>query len=171
MDNSIVKTFAACCAASLLCATAAQADLNISFIEGAPKDRFQINNDGSCDIKSATLSVDLSSSQGALIFDVTGSGAGVEVYQPFELVEGQSALATVPSVLDGQTALSLDVARLKPGASIAFTIDVDDTLGAREITVTGSEIAGATVRLAQGNQTNSAVFSSAASATLPWQSC
>ncbi|SLN44940.1 hypothetical protein TRL7639_02414 [Falsiruegeria litorea R37] len=171
MGTSILKTFAACCAASALCATAAQADLNIRFIEGAPKDRFQINNTGSCDIKSATLSVDLSSSQGALIFDVTESGAGVEVYQPFELVEGRTAIAAVPSILDGQNALSLDVVRLKPGESIAFTIDVDDTLGAREITVTDSEISGATVHLAQGDQINTAVFSSAASATLPVRSC
>ncbi|WP_164661226.1 aggregation factor core [Tropicibacter sp. Alg240-R139] len=152
-------------------ASAAQAELSVTFIESAPKDRFVISNSGSCDIVSGTLRLELSSSKGALIFDVTGSGAGVEVYQPFELIEGRSALSKIPSVMDGQTALDLDIDHLKSGASIAFTIDVDDTLGAREITVTGSEISGATLHLTQGNRTNSAAFSSAATATLPSRSC
>jgi hypothetical protein len=50
------------------------AAIGVRFIEGAPKDRF----------------------------DVTGTGAGIEMFQPFELVVGPEALATRPKVVDGE---------------------------------------------------------------------
>ncbi|MBO9453111.1 aggregation factor core [Tropicibacter sp. R16_0] len=163
--------FLAASACLLLSATVAQAGLSIRFIEGAPKDRFQIENTGSCDITAATLRLDLSSSQGALIFDVTSTGAGVEVFQPFELVEGQEALASVPAVVDGQNTLDLAVDRLKPGAAIGFTIDVDDTIGTRQITVTGSEIEGAKVSITQGAEVTAATFNGKARAELQTTGC
>lgn len=162
---------AICCCMTVLATSPALADLSARFVEGAPKDRFEIRNTGSCDIAAATVRLDLSTSQGQLIFDVTGSGAGVEVFQPFDVVEGRAALATLPVVTDGQNMLDLNISKLEPGSAIAFTIDVDDTLGAREITVTGSEISGGTVHLTHGGTSGSAEFTSAAKAELSIARC
>ncbi|MCP4824563.1 MAG: aggregation factor core [Shimia sp.] len=152
-------------------AATGQADLHVRFIEGAPKDRFEITNHSACTISSSTITLDLASSQGALIFDVTGNGAGVEVFQPFEIVSGREALATLPTILDGQNAVDLPISTLVSGASIAFTIDVDDTLGAREVTVTGSEISGATVKLVGSDAPQRARFDTEAKAQVTGLTC
>lgn len=154
----------------LALATTAYADLKVRFNEGAPKDRFTIQNTGTCAITASSIVIDLSKSQGGLIFDVTGSGEGVEVYQPFEVVEGSDALAAMPTVRDGQTRVELEIKRLAPGQSIAFTIDVDDTLGQRAITVTGSELDGAMTSYSNGAQPISASFSSP-TAVIPIPDC
>lgn len=154
-----------------LLSTAGHADLSVRFIEGAPKDRFEIRNVGACAVTASTLTLDLTTSQGALIFDVTGSGAGVEVFQPFEVIAGRETLTTLPTIVDGQNSIDLPIATLGAGASIAFTIDVDDTLGAREITVTGSEISGATVQLVGADVPQSALFGSDAQAQVTGPTC
>ncbi|MGR3636402.1 MAG: aggregation factor core [Shimia sp.] len=154
-----------------LLATMGHADLSVRFVEGAPKDRFEIKNVGACALTASTIQLDLSTSRGALIFDVSNSGAGVEVFQPFEVVSGQDAFAEMPSVVDGQNAVDLKISKLNPGANIAFTIDVDDTLGAREITVTGSEIAGATVTQIGTDGRTTAQFDSQARAQVADISC
>ncbi len=164
-------TVAAAVLALPLTAATGQADLHVRFIEGAPKDRFEITNQSACAISSSTLTLDLAPSQGALIFDVTGSSAGVEVFQPFEIVSGRGALSTLPTILDGQNAVDLPISTLASGASIAFTIDVDDTLGAREITVTGSEISGAMVKLISSNGPQMARFGSDAKAQVTGLAC
>ncbi|NRA98580.1 MAG: aggregation factor core [Rhodobacteraceae bacterium] len=158
-------------AASVLTASAANADLRIVFDEGAPKDAFQFVNTGACPLTDAAIQLDLTPSQGKLIFDVTASGGGVEVFQPFEIVEGEDALKSLPTVRDGQTELTLEIASLAPDAAIRFTIDVDDTLGAREITVSDTEISGATVAIVQGSATATATFTDAAQAQLAFESC
>ena len=142
-----------------LLATPLAADINVTFRDGAPKDRFTITNAGTCALKQATLSFDLTPSVGKVIFDITGAGAGVEVFQPLEIAQGASALGDLPQVSDGDTALTLPVTDLQPGDSIVFTIDVDDTLGARGITVSGSEMAGATVTLTQAATSSAATLS------------
>ncbi|MEM9344860.1 MAG: aggregation factor core [Pseudomonadota bacterium] len=152
-------------------ATAAHADLRVNFYEGAPKDRFRIENASHCTLAAASITLDLSTSPAGLIFDVTGAGAGVEVFQPFEIVEGAELLATTPSVLDGQSQIQLDVASLAPGQAIAFTIDVDDTLGQRAITVSGSEIEGATVAYDQAGTAVTGTFSSSAEAGIAVAGC
>lgn len=152
-------------------ATAAHADLRVSFDEGAPKDRFQIENTGACTMTDLSLLVDLAQSQGGLIFDVTAEGQGVEVFQPFEIVQGAGALKGIPTVTDGQTEVSLDIARLAPNEAIAFTIDVDDTLGQRAITVSGNEIKGAMVTYAQADVSKTAMFSAGAEAEIKVASC
>lgn len=152
-------------------ATAAQADLVVRFDEGAPKDRFTVQNDGACALPSMQVTLDLGTAPAGLIFDVTGSGAGVEVFQPFELVAGADNLRTMPKVLDGDSAISFDLENLGVGQSVAFTIDVDDTGGGREITVSGSEIAGATVRQVMAGTTSEAVFGSDARAVIAQASC
>jgi hypothetical protein len=147
----------------------ASADVAARFIEGAPKDRFIIENLAACALIGAGVSVDMAGSAGGLIFDVTGAGAGVAVFQPFEIVEGADALAGAPEVRDGDTRVMLNVGSLAPGARIAFTIDVDDTIGRREITVSGAEIEGAHLRVVMGGATYEGSFSpdAAARARLP----
>ncbi|NNL19373.1 MAG: aggregation factor core [Boseongicola sp.] len=155
-----------------LVATPAFADIGIRFIEGAPKDRFTfMASPAFCASGPMAIDVNLEGSAGKLVFDVTASGAGVEVYQPLEIVSGARALLGTSNVTDGDQRLRIDLASLEPGAPFAFTIDVDDTLGAREITVSGSEIVGAEVAVQIGDQTRTATFDETATATVGWSSC
>ncbi|WP_170518955.1 aggregation factor core [Ruegeria atlantica] len=155
----------------LFVATSLQAGVQIRFIEGAPKDRFVLTNVGTCEVEASTLKIDLSQSAGRLIFDVTENGAGVEVFQPLEFVEGANALRQIPAVVDGQDTIELEIASLAAGDKLAFTIDVDDTIGQREITVTGSEIEGATVSYTDANETRTATFSSEALVKVTTKDC
>ena len=161
------------CAASALALASASpvmAQLVVSFTEGAPKDRFSITNDAACLIAPATLTIDLSGSEGGLIFDVTGTGAGVEVFQPFEQVSG-SALGEVPVVGDGDDRIDLILGKIRPGPVLAFTIDVDDTAGTRATVVSGTEIEGATVRVETGGAVYQGIFGQDAVATVPVEAC
>ncbi|MFA3919147.1 aggregation factor core [Ruegeria hyattellae] len=155
----------------LLAATSLQAGVQIRFIEGAPKDRFVLTNVGACEVDASTLKIDLSQSAGRLVFDVTEKGAGVEVFQPLEFVEGADALRQIPAVVDGQDSIELEIASLPAGDKLAFTIDVDDTIGQREITVTGSEIEGATVSYSDADKTSIATFSSEALVNVTTTGC
>ena len=127
-------------------ATTAHADLFVEFIEGAPKDRFLITNVAHCDLPEFEIHLDLSTSQAGLIFDVTSLGAGVEVFQPLELIGKTDRVLSVTQLMDGDNMVSLNMTGLKSGEMVGFTIDVDDTAGAVEITVAGSEISGALVK-------------------------
>lgn len=138
------------CGLALLFAATAQANIEVRFSEGAPKDRFTISNQSKCSIKNMTVDLDLSKSRGKLIFDITAAGAGVEVFQPFEVTEGKLTLASGKTVKDGDSGMSLLIESLKPGARVSFTIDVDDTLPSGAlgmIRVADSEIQGGTVSI------------------------
>ena len=154
-----------------LAALPAFASIGVSFTESAPKDRFEITNLATCDVVATDVVIDLGASAAGLIFDVTGAGAGVEVFQPFELVAGADALAAVPKVADGDTQVVLSIRRLAPGKRIAFTIDVDDTIGPRGIMVSGSEIQGAVVRVAAAGTSTSGRFSSQGKAVVQTPPC
>ena len=145
-------------AAAILAAGPAFADLSVRFIEGAPKDRFVFTHEGTCATGPMTLTVDLSGSSAGLVFDVTGDGAGVEVFQPFELVSGGDRVTNLPQVADGDTSLDIALSGLAPGEVVSFTIDLDDTIGAREITVSRSEIVGAGVTVTAGSTTATGAF-------------
>jgi hypothetical protein len=110
-----------------------------------------------------------------LIFDTTASGAGVDVFQPFEIREGDLKLVSSLEVNDGDTALSIAIPGLQAGSSVSFTIDVDDTLVSSElgmIRVTGAEIENARVNLRLGDQQPvSASFDSAGKALVEVPSC
>lgn len=134
------------------------ADVSVEFIEGAPKDRFVLTNFSECDIGAGIFKIDFTGSNAGLIFDVSGTGAGVEVFQPFELTSGAEFLNSLPAISDGDQLAVLDISGLKTNASIAFTIDVDDTRGARAITVSDSEISGTIVSFKSENTTVSAVM-------------
>ena len=158
-------------ALGLFIATPAFADIRVDFDEGAPKDRFTILNDGACALEEATVTVDLDGSAGKLIFDVTGSGAGIQVFQPFEAVSGAELLTELPSVSDGDTAVSLTLRSLSPGERVAFTIDVDDTTSGYGITVSGSEITGAGVRVQAGDRMAEGRFGEDAVARVALSGC
>jgi hypothetical protein len=145
--------------------------LRVQFLEGAPKDTFIFTNQGSCDIGPAALVIDFTTSDAGLIFDVTADGAGVEVFQPFDVTQGADLLTGLPTITDGDQTATLMMTGLAPGQKIAFTIDVDDTQGAREITVSGSEIKGATVSLTANGQQVSADLGADAEAVLATAAC
>ncbi len=147
------------------------ADVQVRFDEGAPKDRFTISNLDGCSLGAASITIDLRGSDFGLIFDVTGRGAGVEVFQPFELSRGGKNLKAIPEVLDGDDQLTLDLNDLAAGASLSFTIDVDDTASNREITVSGSEIAGAGVIVRTEVSSTTASFGEDAVAKVAMSSC
>lgn len=156
---------------ALLLATPALADLEVQFREGAPKDRFTLTNTSDCTLSAVRVTIDLSGSAAGLIFDVSENGAGVEVFQPFDLVSGREFLSTLPVVEDGQTDIVLDLVSLGPNQDVSFTIDVDDTAGAREITVSGAEITGAQVRVDGARANAEAVFNDAAVARVSIADC
>lgn len=153
-------------AAALFCATSATADLIVTFDEGAPKDRFTFKNTSACILPAATLGIDLKNSAGGLVFDITDQGAGVEVFQPFELISGNEVVIKTSSVADGDTQLTIDISSLKPNQELAFTIDVDDTLGQREITVNDAEISGAEASITAPNLSGSAAMFSGDTAVI-----
>lgn len=114
--------------AAALCSGGALAtDLAVRFIEGAPKDRFSISIDGACALHAASITIDLATAPAGLLFDVTDQGAGVHVFQPFELTAGRDLVVDLPLVKDGDKAVTLRVARLVSVQSIDFTVDADDT--------------------------------------------
>ena len=128
----------------------AHANLEVRFNESAPKDIFTIENMSECDLTNVLLDIDLSKSAGGLIFDTTATGAGVEVFQPFEVRQGNMTLTSAINVRDGDSALTVRIHQIAAGASVSFTIDVDDTLPKGElgnIRVSGSEIQGGSVRV------------------------
>lgn len=157
--------------ALVLGAAPALADVGVRFIEGAPKDRFEITNEGACALVATEIVIDLRGSAAGLVFDVTGTGAGVEVFQPFELVAGADALASTPRVADGDRQVTLSVRRLAPAARIGFTIDVDDTVGPRGITVSDAEIEGALVRVSAAGSNGSGRFSRQGEARVKTPAC
>lgn len=155
----------------VLFAGSAQADLSLRFVEGAPKDRFVLTNDGTCPLAEATLTLDIGAAPAGLLFDATPGGAGVSVYQPFEVTEGRGALLGLPDLADGDTVLSLNLAGLAPGGVVGFSLDVDDTGTGRQSTISGTEIEGAVVTLVLGETTLEASFTDQASAIIPIAPC
>ena len=157
--------------AAMFLAVPATADVLVEFDEGAPKDRFTVTGLAECATGPAEITIDLSGSAAGLIFDVTGSGAGVQVFQPFEASASGDALLGATEVRDGDTEVTLRLRDIAMGTSVSFTIDVDDTTGGREITVSGSEIAGASVRVSNGQGDFEAAFSEAGTARVPVDGC
>lgn len=149
---------------ALIAHSSAMAALEVRFIESAPKDSFVITYNGETTLKDITLTLDLTSSAGNLIFDTTASGAGVEVFQPFELKKGNVNLSKAQhqsGVVDGEQTLILDISKLTPEDSISFTIDVDDQLtqsALGQIRVTSGEMSGAIVSITNQGETTSSAF-------------
>lgn len=119
--------------------------IKVSFAEGAPVDKFKIENQ-SKNWQIKTMDIDLSSSKGRLIFDTISGGKGVEVFQPYQSVSGSAKLSNVALVEDGADAINLNFEKFSSGESFTFSIDVDDQLTTSQlgqIRVTGGEMAQA----------------------------
>jgi len=162
---------AALLAMAVFLASPALADLQVRFDEGAPKDRFTITNTGGCALGATVVTIDLEGSPYGLIFDVTGQGAGVQVFQPFEVSSGKARLRTLPQVTDGDNQLTLDLVGLASGESVSFTIDVDDTADSRQTMVSNQEILGAQVIAKGAAGTARASFQEDATATVALSGC
>ena len=135
---------------SPLWALPVNADIEVKFVESAPKDSFVFTNSGSCQLTDLELDIDLRETRGKLIFDTTAEGDGVEVFQPFEQRRGNVELISSNTVNDGDTRLSVKIDSLLPSQYVSFTIDVDDTLkesALGQIRVTGAEIQNGTITL------------------------
>ncbi|MCB5163102.1 hypothetical protein [Marinomonas algarum] len=160
--------------ATLLTAPVTHADVEVSFVDSAPKDRFVLLNTGECALENIMVDFDLSKSVGKLIFDTTATGAGVEVFQPFEVRRGKLMLASTNEIKDGDSTLSLKIQSIAPSESVSFTIDVDDTLDRSElgnIRVSGSEITNGSITLITQKSTVSTTFNRYGKALLPTQGC
>lgn len=154
-----------------LSAGAAQADIEVTFRDGAPKDTFRIEHTGGCALPSVSLLIDLAPSPAGLIFDVSEAGGGVEVFQPFEVTQGADLIAGVSAIKDGDQSVQLDLGPMPAQATIAFTTDLDDTIGAREITVSGAEIAGARIVLGTELEVIEGVFDNTGLARVAVNDC
>lgn len=153
---------------------AASAAIIVNFDEGAPKDRFSIENTGGCDLGALMLRIDLSETAGGLYFDTTDAGVGVEVFQPLEITSGSEMLTSTPEITDGDTDVTLAMRGLKRDQTLAFTIDVDDTLrhsALGQTQVTGAEIAGGTVIAEIDGARTLAVFDNTSTARISIADC
>tara|TARA_R110001599_G_scaffold26935_7_gene94967 strand:+ start:1117 stop:1635 length:519 start_codon:yes stop_codon:yes gene_type:complete len=159
----------------LLAGQLAHANVEVTFVESAPKDRFILHNTSQCALNDLTVHLDLSNSVGRLIFDTTATGAGVEVFQPFEVKKGNLKLISASEVKDGDSTLSLSIENVAANDSVSFTIDVDDTLTQSElgnIRVSGSEISNALIKITiKGQQTSVAMFDNKGKALVSLPSC
>ena len=159
----------------LFAAQASHANIEIDFLESAPKDRFTITNTGKCLLQNVTLEIDLSKSAGGLIFDTTATGAGVEVFQPFEVTRGDIKLASKATVQDGDSTLILSIPSFPSNDSVSFTIDVDDTMTSSKlgkIRVAGSEIVNGVVKVSASKYpTSTALFGNDSKATIVQPTC
>ena len=125
-------------------------EIDAQFIEGAPRDRFIIQNNSQGDLNIESLILSLKDTRGKLIFDTVDGGKGVEVFQQFRSEENWeeslAKLAANPNLKDGADTLEINFAHFKPKQSYRFSLDVDDQLTNSElgqIRVSGSEMAGA----------------------------
>ena len=142
-----------------LAASPVFADISVRFIESAPKDRFVFVN-GGCPLSQVAVEIDLTGSNGSLIFDVTAAGAGVEVFQP---VEVQSDAVTLIPATDGDQKLLFRIDNFAAGAQVVISADLDDVLinGALgQIRVADDELSGTAVRMTIDGQTVAAAFDS-----------
>lgn len=158
----------------LISASFVHASVTVKFLEGAPKDRFIVTNTGQCSLKAIQVDIDLTNTTGGLIFDTTASGAGVEVFQIFEVTSGDIKLNGKASVNDGDKMLSIFISSIQPKASASFTIDVDDTMPNSErgmIIISGTEIEGGVVTVTQGSLTSFGTFNRNSKATVNIASC
>jgi hypothetical protein len=158
----------------LMLTSFAHANIEVNFIEGAPKDRFVIANKGQCLLNALRVDIDLTNTAGGLIFDTTATGAGVDVFQPFEVASGDIRLNGKASINDGDKVLSVTISSIAPGSSVSFTIDVDDTMPNSErgmIIVSASEIEGGIVTITKDTIDSSGTFGRNSMASINMSSC
>lgn len=157
-----MKRFAFALCLGLLAPAPAAADLAVRFVEASPTDLIFVENLEACDLYDFTLVIDLGSSAGGLIFDVSEGGAGASMYQPFEILEGHKGVRQVARVLDGDRVASIRFDYLEAKGRVIFMVDVDDTAPDSawgQTVIDGTEIAGAAIIVATvGEEPSRSVF-------------
>ena len=164
--------FATVCTAALALATPAGnagASLELMFIDGVPADTFEFQNTGDCDLGEVEMWVELEGSAAGLVFDVSEVGAGVDMFHRLEITTGSDYIYRVSKLRDGDTKVLFELERLPAGASVAFQVDIDDTLevsagGNRQ--VLSDELEGVTFGVSD-NWTQFETGSSATVANIP----
>lgn len=145
-------------------APAAAQDLIVHYAGGAPKDHISFESTG-CSLSNAMVLIDLAGSAGGLSFGATPNDSAVETYQPVEITSGYGALSPVR---DGDQRLQVFVRALPPGEQLHLSADLSDTLGQDATGASGgSEVAGASVRLALSDRVLKGTFDTAGTATIP----
>lgn len=168
MARRVPTAICGAAAAALIATTAppAAADLRVQFLEGAPRDRFVIHNEGACGLAAPRLTIDLGPSAGGLFFDTDIGGPGSNVTGAFEPIDDLARAATVSIVDDGATVVEMTFPGIPAGATTRFQFDADDSVTGSGFgtTVSGAEIVGATATL---NDDAVAVFDAAGIVYLP----
>lgn len=124
-----------------------------------------------CPLRNVDVLIDLTGSAGALIFDVTAAGAGVEVFQP---VEVQSGTVVASPVTDGDQQLSFSINELRAESEVIISADLDDVLADSslgQIRVAGAELDGAAVRMTIAGESQTVVFEDGANTVVLPHSC
>ena len=150
----LLFTFIASAAPLLASAQAVcKVDVSFAFTESAPRDRFEIRNESSAGQPIQRVRLEMLRSAGRLYFDTVQGGAGVDVFQPFQVDSGDARLAADPAVKDGDDRVDLVFQRFEPGQRFQFSIDVDDRLGDSDMgptRVSGREMEGAVLTVVVG---------------------
>lgn len=124
-------------------------DIEVRFFEAADGDVFTIANRSEVPWTLVELEIRLDGSIGRLVFDTADGGPGFSMYRPFEAVDGEVELLSVPVVGDGAETVHLRFRGFQPGRRFLFVIDVDDRLEQSDFgqaVVSGAEITGAQAR-------------------------
>ncbi|WP_420405590.1 hypothetical protein [Nisaea sp.] len=154
---------------------AAAEDLSVSFTEASPVDLIIVENRSECDLYDFGLQIDLRSSAGGLVFDISEGGAGASVYQPFEVLEGRTSVRSFTPVRDGDRVASILFGTLEAGQRVIFTVDVDDTAADSawgQTVIDGVEIAGAAIVITMvGEAPSTSVFLPDGQATARLRGC
>ena len=155
--------------------SAALADLAVTFIEASPSDLFIVENLNDCEYYDFGMQIDLRSSAGGLLFDISEGGAGASVYEPFGIAEGRDSVRSFAPVTDGDRVASILFDRLEGRGRVIFTVDVDDTLPEGlygQTVIDSSEIVGAMIVITTvGQDPATAVFLPDGRATAQLQGC
>lgn len=110
------------------------ADLEDRIFEDPQQDRLVTTSAGDCDVGAAQVAIGFANTNNSLIFDIRGSGAGVDVFHPNKVMLSAQCLLAQPLVADGQQQVLLEMSGLGTNDTIGLTIDVDDTSGTGALT-------------------------------------
>ena len=138
-------------------------DLIVQFDGGVPKDHISFEA-SDCNLSNAIVLLDLTGSAGGLSFDATPMDSDAKTPQPVEITSGYGALS---NVRDGDMRLQILVHMLPPGEALKLSANLGDTPG-QETTGAGagSEISGASIRVALSDRVVKGTFDMAGTATI-----
>lgn len=152
-----------------LTARADAQDVTVTYRDGAA-DRFMIESQ-SCPLAQTQFVIDLRTSVAGVLIDTAYGGLGSRDPLPALVVAGDATLAPVN---DGDQILTLMVHQLAPQDRVVVTLDTDDSISDTEgqrVHVSGSEIAGSTVRMVVGGIGTEAAFDAQGDAHLDNPTC